>query len=240
MNKPAESFNTQKPVWINPIGGLGDMLMLSGVIKLAADRDKSRCFNMVRRSAYRSIFQHHPAIKEIGYPPPGANVMGTDYWTHGIVANENRPYQILARLFGLPTPVEEILFFPGPIEIDAVLEQAIPWGKKNVIMATGSDSPRKTMAFERWGQLAKQLKDDGFFVMQAGRLQEPHITNTYSLLGLTNPGQLIALIKRVDIVITIDTLVMHAAHLAGVPAVVLWGPNDNETFGFSGQCHLRH
>lgn len=229
----------QEPLWINPIGGYGDMLMVSGVIKQAFDQNHLRYFNLVRRSMYRSIFQNHPAIKKIGYPPPGAPIVGTDYWRHRLDGNENRPYQILSRIFGLPTPAEEILYYPGSMEIDPLLEKTIPWGQKNIAIAAGSDSPRKTMSLDRWRLLIEQLKGDGFFVIQTGRLREDYIKNSYSLLGLTSPGELIGIIKRVDMVITIDSFAMHAARLVKTPAVVLWGPTDPWIFGYPGQHHLR-
>lgn len=238
MNQ-STTHNTQEVAWINPIGGYGDMLMVSGVLKQVIERDRFRCFNLVRRSMYRTIFRNHPAIQAIGYPPPGAHIIGTDYWAYGLDAGENRPYQILARIFGLPTPAEEILYLPGVTEIGPLLEMAIPWREKNVVIAPGADSPRKMMSLDRWQSLIKRFKEDGFFVIQTGRLRERHIENSYSLLGLTSPEQLIAVIKRADIVITLDNFAMHASYLAGTPAVVLWGPTAPEIYGYSGQYHLR-
>lgn len=226
--------------WINPVGGMGDMLMVSGVIKQILDHDTSKSFNLVRRTAYREMFKDHPAIHKIGYPPRGSHIIGTDYWKHGLGKNDNRPYQILARLFGLPTPAEEILYFPGVVEIDPLLEQIIPWGRKNVMIMTGSDSPRKMMSPERWQLLVAALREDGVFVIQTGRLRDTYIPDAYSLLGLTSLGQLIALLKRVDLIITVDTLAMHAAHLVGTTAIALWGPTDPEVYGYPGQYHFRH
>jgi ADP-heptose:LPS heptosyltransferase len=229
----------QEKTWINPIGGYGDMLMVSGVLKQVIERDRFRSFNLVRRSMYRTIFQSHPAILEIGYPQRGAHIIGTDYWRFELGANENRPYQILSRIFGLDTPAEEILYLPGVSEIDPLLEKAIPWGKKNIIISPHSDSPRKMMALGRWQLLIKQLKADGFFVIQIGKLRDQYIENSYSLLGITSPAQLIPIIKRADILITLDNFAMHASHLAGTPAVILWGPTNPAIYGYPGQHHLR-
>jgi len=235
----APTSNLQEPLWINPMGGYGDMLMVSGVIKQVFEQNHFQHFNLVRRSMYRSILQNHPAIKKIGYPPPGAPIVETDYWRYPLDGNENRPYQILSRIFGLPTPAGEILYYPGSMDIDPLLEKTITWGQKNIVIAAGSDSPRKTMTLDRWRLLIKQLKGNGFFIIQTGRLREEYIGNSYSLLGLTSPGELIGIIKRADIVITIDSFAMHAAHLVKTPAVVLWGPTDPGIFGYPGQHHLR-
>jgi ADP-heptose:LPS heptosyltransferase len=235
----ASSEGKQAYPWINPIGGLGDMLMVAGVLKEVVDRDTSRRFNLVRRSAYRSVFLKHPAIEAIGFPPPRSSILGTDYWRHRLDGAERRPYQTLARLFGLPTPIEEKLYYPGTAALDPLLERTVPWGKKNVVIAAGSDSPRKMMLPDRWEQLARQLVKDGFFVMQAGRLFDMQVRNAYSLLGLTGLGELIAVIQRSDVVITVDTLAVHAARLAGTPAIVLWGPTDPAVYGHPGQRHLQ-
>jgi ADP-heptose:LPS heptosyltransferase len=215
------------------------MLMVSGVIMQISEQDKSRRFNLVRRSMYRNIFQNHHAIQKIGFPSPGEHIIGTDYWKYGIGPHENRPYQIISRILGLPTPAKEILYFPGPIGIDPVLEKMIPWRKKNVVIATSSDSPRKKMDLDRWRLLVKQLKGDDFCVIQTGKLQEAYVDHSYSLRGLTNLGELIAVIRRADVVITLDTFAMHAAYLAGTPAVVLWGPTDPKVYGYPGQHHFR-
>ena len=238
MSRLHDASSGLEPIWINPIGGLGDMLMVSGVIKQMIDRIGTK-FNLVRRSYYRPMFKNHPAIKTIGFPPEGSRIIGTDYWAHGLDEKHNRPYQILARLFGLPTPVEEKLYFPDEPNIDKILEGIVPWSKKNIVLMAGSDSPRKMMSQERWGKLVRKLKEDGFLVMQVGKMYETYIKGTYSLLGLTSPGQLISLIRRADVVITIDSFAMHAAHLTGTPAVVLWGPTSPEIYGYPRQIHLR-
>lgn len=240
MSEPcAPSNGTNEQLWINPIGGQGDMLMVAGVLKQVVDRDSSRRFNLVRRSAYRIVFQGHPAIQSVGFPPQGSRILGTDYWRHGLDDNSHRPYQILARLFGLPTPIEEALYYPGAVGLGPLMERTIPWGEKTIVIAAGSDAPRKMMEQERWERLAGQLSADGFFVIQTGKLRDPHVRHAYSLLGLTSLGELIAAIKRADVVITVDTLAMHAAHLVGTPAVVLWGPTDPAVYGYSGQRHLQ-
>ncbi len=240
MGELTSSHDARDPLWINPIGGIGDMLMVCGVLKQVMDLDSTRNFNLVRRSAYRGIFQDHPAIASIGSPPRGAQIVGTDYWAHPMDSDQNRPYQILARIFGLDTPVEEILYFPGDTRIDPIFDKTIPWKKKNIVLATGSDSPRKMMNPEHWDLLAKRLARYDFGIFQVGKLKEVHVKHSYSLLGLTSPGEMIALLRKADAVITIDTFAMHAAHLVGTPAVVLWGPTDPSIYGYSDQRHFRN
>ena len=226
--------------WINPIGGLGDMLMLSGVLKLVVDRDPTRRYNLIRRTNYLAFLKGHPAIANIGYPSRDAKIVGVDYWSMETLGRGNqRAFQVLARSFGLVTPVEEHLYVPGEIREDPILTNFIPWKKPTVIIAPASDSPRKMMHPSIWHRLVDLLLAEGFFVMQVGRSRDLHIRNAYSVLGLTTPHQAIGLVKECDLVITSDNFLMHAAHFVGKPAVAIWGATDHEVYGYPEQIHIQ-
>lgn len=229
-----------EPVWINPVGGLGDSLMISSVLKQVIDRYPARRYNLVERTKYREILEGHPAIAEVGYPPPGARFASTAYWYQQEFAQKGaRAYQVLARMFGLEGPVPERLYVPWELAEDPVIVSRIPWRAGNVLLCQSSDSPRKCMAVEKWEVLTGLLRAEGLGVVQAGRRGERCIRGAYSLLGLTTPRQLISMIDRFDVVLTSDSFLMHAAHLRGVPAVVLWGPTSHRVYGYEGQIHLQ-
>jgi ADP-heptose:LPS heptosyltransferase len=95
------------------------------------------------------------------------------------------------------------------------------------------------MGVDRWEALVEFLSNDGIGVVQAGQRRDRYVRGAYSLLGLTTPRQLISLLSHFDVVVTSDNFVMHAAHLCGTPAVVLWGPTDHRVYGYSGQIHLQ-
>lgn len=227
-------------IWINPVGGLGDVLMLAGVLKHVHDQNPDKKFRLVRRSKYATFLKGHPAIQDIGYPPETTqNIITTDYWKKWPMGDgKDRAYQRLAALFGLETPVEETLYVPFEIEKDPFLERAIPWGKKNILISPFSDSPRKMMPFEHWEMLVNRLKDAGYFVMQGGKAMEIPIRGAYSILGSTDPKQMLYVIKQCDLVITSDNFVMHAAKLTGTPAIVLWGPTQRIVYGYAEHTHV--
>ncbi len=226
--------------WINPVGGIGDMLMVGGVLKQVVERDPSRRFNLVQRTRYRPLFDRHPAIAHIGFPRPGDPILRVDYWgMEEPGEGEHRPYQILARAFGLPAPAEERLFLAGVPEKDPPVLELIPWGKLNVAIGPASDSPRKMVRFESWHRLTELLHADGAFVLQPGLLREVRVRNAYSARGMTTPQETVALLRRCDLVITLDNFLAHAARLAGVPAVVLWGPTSHLMYGYPGNAHLQ-
>ncbi|MEE9213743.1 MAG: SPASM domain-containing protein [Thermodesulfobacteriota bacterium] len=226
--------------WINPIGGLGDTLMISGVLKQVSEKHPSRKFNLVARTKYRPLLEGHPAITHIGHPPPEARFISTNYWNHkDYLLPEKRAYQILARIFGLKTPVKERLYVPWELHDDPVLMRLIPWKQHNVLICQSSDSPRKQMGIERWESLVAMLNKDKIGIVQAGKMKDRYVRGTYSLLGLTTPRHLISILRHFDAIVTADSFIMHAAHLCGVPAVVLWGPTDYRVYGYSKQIHLQ-
>lgn len=225
--------------WINPVGGLGDVLMLSGVLKQVHDRDGRR-FHLVRRTNYVSLLTDHPAIASIGHPPRDATLLRNDYWSMERLGPGNaRAYQVLARGFGLTTPVAETLYVGGDCSLDEPLAALIPWGKPTVLIAPASASPRKAAPHALWEALVKRLRGEGVTVLQAGQARDRYVRGTYSLLGLTTPRQLISLAARCNLVISADNFIMHAVHLTGTPAVILWGPTDPAVYGYDGQTHLR-
>lgn len=227
-------------IWINPIGGLGDTLMLSGVLRLVIEERPGERFNLVRRTRYLSLLQGHPALSRIGNPPKGAKILGTDYWGREELGGGNRrAFQVLARVFGLRTPVEERLFLPGSGESDPLLEGIIPWKGENIVIAPFSDAPRKEMSMENWQELVRRLSRPDRLILQMGTDRRRHIRNAYSLLDITTPRQAISIVGKCSLVITSDNFAMHAAHLVGVPAVVLWGPTRAEIYGYPRQMHLR-
>lgn len=228
------------PLWIDPIGGLGDTLMISGVLKQVADREPSRKFNLVARTKYAPLLQGHPAIERIGHPEPGARFIRTNYWDredYGLPGA--RAYQVLARMFGLPTPVEERLFVPWELRDDPLLMSMIPWQDRNVIICQSSESPRKQMDVAGWEALVKLLRSEGIGVVQVGQRMDCYVRGAYSLLGLTSPRQLISLLRHFQAVVTADNFLMHASHLCNTPAVVIWGPTEQGTYGYAGQVHLQ-
>ena len=219
-------------VWINPVGGLGDTLMMSGVLKAVVDLQPQVKFNLVERAKYRHILEGHPAINRIGHPPPDAKFMATNYWDQPEyrVAGE-RAYQVMAHMFGLPTPVEERLYVPWEIEPDTALTRLIPWKRANVLICQSSNSPRKQMSIGNWEKLVAMLALDGIGVVQIGRLDDRYVRGAHSMLGLTTPRQAIGLIPRFDAVVTSDNFILHAAAFVSCPR--------RGSVGTDGLSHLR-
>jgi len=228
--------NDNKYPWINPIGSIGDALMLSGVLKTIHDTNPERKFNIVRRSNYQTVFKNHPAVVEIGHPTKTDEIIEIDFWFDGELGEKNA-YQTLAAKLGLELPVEEKLFIPESNK-SVMLLDTIPWKQKNIIISTSSLSPRKMMNMIHWAQLVEMLKNENFFIIQVGGERDIFIKGTYSLLGLTDTRQLIAVVNKADAVITLDNFVRHAAKLNEKPTTVIWGPTRANKYGYKSQVNI--
>jgi len=233
--------DSNKEIWINPAGGYGNILILSGVLKQCFDKDPQQKYCLVRRAIFTELLDGHPAIRKVGHPPKDAFVITTDYWLKENPGTENkRPYQILARLFRLPTPATEQLYLPGMNDEDKLLQDFIPNnGRKIAVIAPSSAAPRKTMKPLIWQEVVETLTNRGIMVIQVGLKDEIYIKGTYSLLGLTTVRQLISVLKRCEIVIGVHNFIMHAAYLVGKPALIIWGPTDSKVYGYAGHNHIQ-
>ena len=72
-------LSSKEPIWINPVGGMGDIIMLSTAMMRSFEKYGKK-FSMARRTQYTEFFQNHPAIEEIGHPPVGSKIVCNDYW----------------------------------------------------------------------------------------------------------------------------------------------------------------
>ncbi len=214
--------------WIDMPGGLGDALLLSGIIKLAHDR-LGKKYNVIRRTISAEMLAGHPGIERIDYLQKGAPVMtvaGMDEESHP------RAFQRLAKMFGLELPAPETLYLPLDGISDAMPASLIPWRTKNVAIAPDSASPRKMMSRSKWDQVAKALGDSGALVVQFGKGGAEKVKHAYSLAGITTPKEAVMLLKRMDLLITSDNFLMHAAHMTGTPTISLWGSADAALNGY--------
>ncbi len=228
-----KNTETRPLPWLNPVGGLGDVLMYSSVLKMAHDQRGFRC-NLIRRARYAEMLAGHPAIAEIDFFPKGAERLSTAYWERAEFNSGEIPraFQMLGKMFGLALPVPENFYLPLDGVSDKLLASLIPWGKKTAVLAPTSESPRKMLPFEKWERVAAALHEMGALVLQFGQASDRKIKHAYSLCGLSSPKEAVLLLKRADLLIAGDNFLAHAAHLTGTPAITLWGPTSAGVYGY--------
>jgi ADP-heptose:LPS heptosyltransferase len=228
-------------VWINPIGGYGDIIMISSALG-KAHRKHGKKFNLVYRTQYVPMLRQHPAIDKIGYPPEGSTIIGTDYWAREEFMDPNvKAIDVLTRIFGGDFfDHEDGLFLPvDDNDINPLLIDNIPWGKKTVVISPHSESIRKMMHPMKWNRIVEILNHHNYFVLQVGRENDILIKGAYSLLGVTSPKELLMVLKKADWVITLDNYIMHAAKLVSASCVCMFGPTLVSQYGYDSQVNLQ-
>lgn len=110
-----------------------------------------------------------------------------------------------------------------------------------VVVHPGAALPSRHWPVERWARVARDLHDDGEFVVLTGgsaeldRAQEvaalAGLPSDRVLAGRTSPQQLAALVAAARVLISVDTGVAHLATGFGTPSVVLFGPTPPALWG---------
>jgi len=224
--------------WIDPQGGFGDLLILSGVMKEVFDRT-GRQYNMVSYHGRRWLFADHPAIRCYGRPPKNARIEVINYGCKAEDQGGWRPYLVLARMFGLNPPGEERLYAPlAKIDIRPLCHY-LPPGQPWVTICPSSNGPRKEMAASQWEELVAIMAAHRVAAIQLGNKRDRYIRGAYNFLGLTTPAEALALLAKMKAVITVDSFLMHGAFMQKTPAIVLWGPTNPAVFGYDAHINLR-
>ena len=234
-------LKSDEQIWINPVGGLGDIIMLSTAMKRSYDI-YGKQFCIARRAQYTEIFVAHPAVQEIGHPQVGSNIVCNDYWMRPEFGDVHKKgLEITLKIFGVNDFVDEELYLPETPKSNAtdLLINNIPWGMTNVAIVFSSESPRKIMHPIKWHIIVEKLMRQQCFVVQLGRLGDIPIRGACSLLGATTPLQVLDVLKKIDVLITPDNYIMHAAKLLHIPTIALFGPTEASRYGYSEHICLQ-
>jgi len=234
-----ELLTGEQPIWINPVGGLGDIIMLSSAMMRCFEQYNKQ-FYIARRTHYTSFFVGHPAVAEIGFPEKGSLILCNDYWSREEFNDVNKKaYDILLDIFGV-TDHNQSLFalYQSTPKIEKLMEY-IPWGKKNVVICISSESPRKMMHPIKWHIIVEKLLAQHVFVLQIGGRIDIPIKGAYSIIGTTTPNEIFEIIKKADAVITLDNFIMHAAKVLNKPTISLFGPTESSRYAYDDHIAMQ-
>ncbi len=107
------------------------------------------------------------------------------------------------------------------------------------ILHMGASADKKEWPLEKWKGLAKKISGEGFFIVFTGHGEEEKkridqvkegLANVQSLCNELSWDELVLLIQKATILISVDTVVTHIAFAFGVPTLIL----------FSGGHFLSH
>lgn len=237
----AERLADLRPIWINPVGGKGDILLLSTALKRVYDKT-GRKFRVMRRTDYTPFLQNHPAVELIGHPTEEDEIICNDYWSREEFADpRNKALAIVCKIFGTDWEGNDELYLPEQEEsaaTKAIIENT-PWTDKTVVISISSASPRKMLHPMKWHELVMRLNEEGCNVIQIGEPRDVVIKGVYSLVGCTLPLQIPAILTRASAVVTLDNFVMHAARAVGVPTVALFGPTESSRYGYPSHRNIQ-
>jgi heptosyltransferase II len=107
--------------------------------------------------------------------------------------------------------------------------------------------PAKRWLPERFGELARRLSEEGILVLLFGTKNEREIVDdiiaksnakALNLCGRFSIGELAAMLKRCDVVVTNDSGPMHLAGAVGTKVVALFGSTNPLATSPSGECEI--
>lgn len=190
------------------------------------------------------------ALTERRPPPPRASVPGFLYppAAAGIGAAE-----IWTRLVdpGAPPPASYPPFDPGELARDKVRaflgDAAFPPGAAVVILHTRAANPSYLWRDERWLEVARKLAADfnARFILTGSPAESASAGALAAAIGpaaIAAAGKLsllgtCALAAGADLVISLDTALIHVAATMGTPVVGLYGPGDAAMWAPLGVPH---
>jgi lipopolysaccharide heptosyltransferase II len=180
------------------------------------------------------------------------------FYTHKVVVVDPRMhavdrYLLVSRSFGGTPPPTGALDFPLAVDSEAdqklsdmLLSAGAIAGSPLVAINAGARWSTKQWAPRAFAEVADNLQDEGLRVVMVGSAAEGHParavvghmrTSPINLVGKTSLKELIALLRRVSLLITNDSGPMHVAAALGTPVVALFGPTDPGRTGPYGLGH---
>ena len=152
----------------------------------------------------------------------------------------------VVRRMGIPVDGVRPQLFTGP-EDDAAVAQwlaDIPSGVLLVAVAPGARSHLKRWTPEGFAHVCDAvIREFGAQVLLVGDQKDQAIADQVvaamqrqpmNLTGRTTLRQLVALFRRLSLVVTNDSACLHLAVAAGTPVVALFGPTDPRKYGPTG------
>jgi len=166
-------------------------------------------------------------------------------WNHSL-KDLPRPkvYLNLARLAGADVDLCQEWNFTLKVSSEELAQADILLAKQTekyiVGLAPGSVAPSRRWPVERYAQLADRLTEQGNQVVLVGSPADRVIAQAVAkrtkrkpaiLAGTTNLREGLAVIRRLDLLVSNDSGAMHMAYAQGVPVLVLQGAADYRVTG---------
>ncbi|MGE5606047.1 MAG: lipopolysaccharide heptosyltransferase II [Bacteroidota bacterium] len=102
-----------------------------------------------------------------------------------------------------------------------------------VVSPFGKVTPTKNWAFDNCSKFLKMAASQGDLYLIGAKIDQPELEKINSLArgvaqvlgGILSLGELVALIKIANVVVTVDAGPLHIGNAVNTPVVALWGPS---------------
>lgn len=160
-------------------------------------------------------------------------------------------YLYLAAAVDATEPVREFHIYLSPDDLAVgrfhLAACRVPPGCPRVVLHPSARWRTKLWEVSRWRELATALLGEGIGVILTGSREDEEIAESIvagmnpppvSLVGRLTLKQLVAVLRDVDLMITVDSGPMHIATALGTPVVALFGPTDPLRTGPLGPARI--
>jgi lipopolysaccharide heptosyltransferase I len=149
-------------------------------------------------------------------------------------------YLSLAAAVDATTPIRTFHIAAPPQEVAVAQSVLSASPRPRVVLHPSARWRTKLWELERWQALARALLAEGLGVILTGSRDDLPVTaailsgldpSPLSLVGRLSLTQLTAVLREVDLMISVDSGPMHIAAAVGTPVVALFGPTDPRRTG---------
>lgn len=201
----------------------GDVLLTTPIIRSLWEQNPQA--EICVETNCPEVLAGNPRITAVG---PGFMRRPTDQVIDLDGAYEKAPMRAIltsyARAAGLEEWHNATEFFVAPGDAEWAAERLPDTGGFWVAVHAGPSSwPSKNWPVDRWSTVIDALRQAGNKVVLVGSQRQPSLNADLDLGGATTIPQLFAALKRCCLLVTIDSLPLHAAQAVGVPVVGLFG-----------------
>lgn len=212
------------PILVRRMGAIGDVLLTTPIIR-ALKRDWPLCQVAVETSFTR-LFHGNPNVGALltdarnwRAEHPDARVIDLD------MAYENRPHMHICDAYAEAAGLDE---WDTRLEI-ATEAPTYRYGDKSCAIHPGPTTWKgKTWPRERWDELVKRLRVDGWKLVVVGGHGTWDVAGDLDVCGQQSFQQLAGTLSQCKLFVGVDSFPMHCAQAVGVPAVGIFGASTPE------------
>ncbi len=157
-----------------------------------------------------------------------------------VIRHEAENYLDVLRPLGITTADTSLALTVDPRDAAALSGKVRrSAGKKLVLICPAGSYPQKSWTAEGYSSLIRRLAPKADCCLIGGKAEGPLLAAinrasggaAQELPGTLTLGELAALVKEADLVVTVDTAPLHIAEAVGTPVVALFGPTDPRIWG---------